>query len=127
MTEKGLEIMMYKLYGSVALTFVLNIILPTSDTVLEIVLIRKLVQREYPQWAGCLLIPMLLNYIFLFITWKVTTKHARWSWYWWVDLVSLALQIWPQYRVGRIIWYRLKHDLVFEEEEKMYNEETFNR
>merc|ERR1711892_1029275 len=72
---------------------------------------------------GCLLIPMLLNYIFLFITWKVTTKHGRWSWYWWVDLVTLALQIWPQYRVGRIIWYRLKHDLVFEEEEKMYNEE----
>merc|ERR1711892_414725 len=64
---------------------------------------------------------MLLNYIFLFITWKVTTKHARWSWYWWVDLVTLALQIWPQYRVGRIIWYRLKHDLVCGKEKVLEN------
>ena len=113
----------FKLYWSTSLSVFLNIILPTLDTILEVILCIKLLQHGRSVWAVCLFMWTLLNTVFLSITWKVGRFNRKLSRWWWLDVVMLTVQMWPQYRIMRIIWFNWNKDPAGQEEQKIYDEE----
>ena len=110
--------MKYKLLGSIVLTVILSVIMPTVSDISELVLIKKLNDKDYPQWALCLFIPMVVNSICMFITWLKTTKTPKWSIIWWIEL-SLV-KVYPQRKMAKILHLQWLEDSAQEKEQRMY-------
>ena len=111
--------MRYKLLGSIVLTVILSVIMPAVSDISELVLIKKLYDKDYPQWGLCLFIPMVVNSICMFITWLKTTKTQKWSIVWWIEL-SLV-KCYPQQKMAKILHLQWLEDPAHEEEQRMYD------
>ena len=82
----------------------INIILPSLDLYRDISMMTRLFNTdyyEYSWWIGFLFLCLLINFFFTSLAWwrLETAGDKRWSW------LLLLLQIWPQSRAVRVIWF----------------------
>ena len=83
----------------------LNIGLPTADIYTDLYMVIKLWSNGHPRWAGCLLAPLLLNYILTWIIWSKLKTRARVSW------IPVFFSCYPQFCAGKVI-HKLWNDPV---------------
>ena len=91
------------MWKTILLILVLNIFLPTLDTVTDIKLVYKLFQgakdskgvwKNHPKMAAAMLTPFLLNYFVCFITFFRKEKNKKFT------FIFALLNIYPQFSMN---------------------------
>ena len=76
----------------------LNIVLPTLDTITDIIMVSKLYWGaegiNHPKMATAMLIPILLNYVFCFMTFLRKEKNKKFA------VIFALLNIYPQFGIN---------------------------
>ena len=99
----------------VLLLCLFGIALPTGDVYSDGALVIQLYYTAHPKFAIVLSIPVLLSFVLLIPHWYQTEKTSKRRW---MTLPLLLLQVWPQYRILKLLI------LLFQdrEDQKKYHE-----
>ena len=78
-----------------------GIVLPTADVYSDITFIWKIYQNGHPEYASVAIVPLILSFFFtLRQWWKVEADFINRI----QTLPCTILQLWPQYRVLRVLY-----------------------
>ena len=84
---------------------VFNIILPTIDSLSDMVFCGKLASVDFHSsttWAALVALPVVFNFLFTVAAYSKSPFKSRWNI--WGERVALILQVWPQYFAFTIIY-----------------------
>ena len=84
---------------------VFNIILPTVDSLSDMIFCGKLASVDFHSsktWAALVALPVVLNFLFTVAAYSKSPFKSRWNI--WGERVALILQVWPQYFAFTIIY-----------------------
>merc|ERR1711936_170268 len=96
---------------------ILGVVVPTADVFSDLFLIIELYSGGHKWYATTLLIPFLLNYILAWIAWgRLETNKLK-------TFLCPALNLYPQYRAGRVVKLFWTEPAEGEEEKKLFERE----
>merc|ERR1739848_190820 len=96
---------------------ILGVVVPTADVFSDLFLIIELYSGGHKWYATTLLIPFLLNYILAWIAWgRLETNKLK-------TFLCPALNLYPQYRAGRVVKLFWTDPAEGEEEKKRFERE----
>merc|ERR1712012_291604 len=100
--------------GTVALMIIFSVLLPTADVLTDILMTLRLFtgygrEKNHPKYGSVTLVPLLMSFIGQTIQWfKTETREKRSKMN---TFPLLLLQIYPQWRALRVIYYgKIKKD-----------------